>query len=110
MIFTSLSDPSQPDDGVNSGTNYSFFENINQMGILRATIMQLQHQWIITVDGLAYFDKDSLQQLVDNLCHPSGRVPDPNLNAGQGATTPTAGFLYGAKPQRGLLISGQMGR
>ena len=80
------------------------------MGILHATIMQLQHQWIIPVDGLADIDKDSLQQLVDNLCHPSGRVPDPNLNAGQRATTPTAGFLFGAKPQKGLLIACEMGR
>ena len=43
------------------------------------------------------FDKDSLQQLTDNLRKPGGRIPDPNPNAAEGATIPTPAFTYEAK-------------
>ena len=48
---------------------------------------------------LAGFDKDSLQQLVDNLRRPGGRVPDPNPNAAISAMTPTPVFLFGAESE-----------
>ena len=83
----------------------SIFENINQMEIPHATITQLQYEGIITVDDLTDFDKDSLQQLADNLCHPSGRVPDPYPSAAPGATIPTPGFVFGAKSQKQLLLA-----
>ena len=56
----------------------TFFEHAEQMGIPHATVMQLQSEGITLVADLADFDKDSLQQLVDNLRHPGGRVLDPN--------------------------------
>ena len=56
----------------------TFFEHAEQMGIPHATVMQLQSEGITLVAGLADFDKDSLQQLADNLRCPGGCVPDPN--------------------------------
>ena len=41
----------------------SFFENIDQMGIQHATVVQLALEGIQTVDDLTDFDKEALQQL-----------------------------------------------
>ena len=41
-----------------------FFENADQMGVQHATVVQLALE---TVDNLADFDKEALQQLADNL-------------------------------------------
>ena len=41
----------------------AFFENADQMGIPHVTVVQLQQEGIATIDDLADFDKDSLQQL-----------------------------------------------
>ena len=46
-------------------------------------MVQLQHDGIQSVADLADFDKDSLQQLADNLRKPGGRIPDPNPNAAE---------------------------
>ena len=45
----------------------SFFENADQMGVQHATVVQLALEGIQTVDDLADFDKEALQQLADNL-------------------------------------------
>ena len=77
-----------------------FFENNDQMGIPHETMVQMQHEGIYSVPDLADFDKDSLQQLADNLRKPGGTIPDPNPNAAEGATIPTPAFTYGAKSQK----------
>ena len=56
----------------------TFFEDDKQMGMPHATVIQLQTEWIMTVGDLADFEKDSLQQLAENLCHTGGRIPDPS--------------------------------
>jgi hypothetical protein len=66
----------------------AFFENGHQMGIPHATVVQLATEGIISVIDLADFDKESLQQLADNLRRP-GRVSDPNPPAQPGATIAT---------------------
>ena len=59
----------------------AFFEHADQMGIPHVTVVQLQAKGITSVSDLADFNKESLQQLADNLRLPSGRVPDPNPGA-----------------------------
>ena len=83
----------------------TFFEHAEQMGIPHATVIQLQSEGITLVSDLADFDKNSLQQLVDNLRHPGGRVPDPNPGAPSGSTIPTPPFVFGAKSQRRIAIA-----
>ena len=81
----------------------TFFEHADQMGIPHTTVMQLHAEGIEAVADLADFDKDSLQQLADNLRRPGGCILDPNPGAPAGATVPTPPFVFGAKSQSGLL-------
>ena len=74
-----------------------FFECPEQMGIPHATMVQMQLEGIESVADLADLEKDSLQQLADNLRKPGGRITDPDPNAPAGATIPTPAFTYGAK-------------
>ena len=83
----------------------AFFENGDQMGIPNATVMQLQNEGISSVDDLIDFDKDTLQQVADNLCCPGGRIQDPTPGAALGATIPTPPFVFGAKSQKRLLAA-----
>ena len=83
----------------------TFFEHAHQMGIPHATVLQLQSEGITLVSDLADFDKDSLQQLVDNLRRPGGRVLDPNPAAQPGSTIPTPPFVFGAKSQRCIAVA-----
>jgi predicted DNA-binding WGR domain protein len=83
----------------------AFFENAAQMGIPHATVIQLQDEGISTVDDLADFDKDTIEQIAANLRRPAGRVPDPNPAAAVGATIPTPPFVFGAKSQMRLINS-----
>ena len=39
----------------------------DQMAIPRPTLAQLRNEGIATIDGLGEFDKDTLQQINDNL-------------------------------------------
>ena len=55
----------------------SFFENADQMGVQHATVVQLALEGIQTVDDLADFDKEALQQLADNLQRPGIESPTP---------------------------------
>ena len=77
----------------------AFFEQLDQMGIPHVTMLQLQAEGITSVSDLANFNKDSLQQLADNLRRPGGCVPDPNPAAQAGSTIPTPPFVFGAKSQ-----------
>ena len=83
----------------------TFFENNDQMGIPHEIMVQLQPEGIQSVADLAAFDKDSLQQLGDNLRKPAGRIADLNPNAAAGATIPTSAFTYGAKSQKRLSVA-----
>ena len=83
----------------------AFFEHPDQMGIPHATMVQMQQEGIQSVADLADFEKQSLQQLADNLRKPGGRVPGPDPNAPNGATIPTPAFTYGAKSQKRLTVA-----
>ena len=83
----------------------TFFEHADQMGIPHTTVLQLHSEGITSVSDLADFNKDSLQQLADNLRHPGGRVPDPNPAALPGSTIPTPPFVFGAKSQRHITVA-----
>ena len=45
----------------------AFFKNADQMVVQHATVVQLAQEGIQSIDDLADFDKDALQQLADNL-------------------------------------------
>ena len=83
----------------------AFFEHADQMGIPHVTVVQLQAEGITSVSDLADFNKDSLQQLADNLRHPGGHVPDPDPAAQPGSTIPTPPFVFGAKSQRRIAVA-----
>ena len=88
----------------------SFFENADQMRIQHATVVQLALEGIQTVDDLADFDKEALQQLADNLRRPGGKVPNPDPGAAAGSTIPTPAFVFGAKSQKRLGIACELVR
>ena len=83
----------------------TFFEHADQMGIPHTTVMQQCAKGIDAVADLADFNKDSLQQLADNLRCPGGCVLDPNPGAPAGATIPTPPFVFGAKSQKQIAIT-----
>ena len=83
----------------------TFFESPDQMGIPHATMVQMQQEGIQLVADLAHFEKESLQQLADNLRRPGGRIADPDPNAPAGATIPIPAFTYGAKSQKRLTVA-----
>ena len=83
----------------------TFFKHANQMGIPHATVLQLQSKGITLVSDLADFNKNSLQQLADNLRHPGGHVLDSNPGAPPGSTIPTPPFVFGAKSQRHITVT-----
>ena len=74
------------------------------MGIPYATMVQMQQEGIQSVADLADFEKQSLQQLADNLRKPGGRVADPDPKF-LGATIPTPAFTYGARSQKRLTVA-----
>ena len=82
-----------------------FFENADQMGVQHATVVQLAQEGIQSIDDLADFDKEALQQLADNLQRLGGRVPNPNPGEADGETIPTPAFVFGAKSQKHLGIA-----
>ena len=75
------------------------------MGVQHATVIQLALEGIQTVEDLADFNKEALQQLADNLRRPGGRVPNPNPGEAAGSTIPTPAFGFGAKSQKSLGIA-----
>ena len=68
-------------------------------------MVKMQHEGIQSVADLAGFEKQSLQQLADNLRKPGGRVPDSDPNAALGATIPMPAFTYGAKSQKRFTVA-----
>ena len=66
---------------------------------------ELGIEGIVAVRDLADFDKDSLQQLADNLRKPGGWVADPNPAAAAGAMIPTPAFAFRAKSQKQLRVA-----
>jgi hypothetical protein len=83
----------------------AFFEDPGQMGIPHETVVQLALEGIESINDLADFDKDALQQLADNLRCPGGCIPDPNPAAAAGATIPTPPFVFGTKSQKRLAVA-----
>ena len=83
----------------------AFFEHADQMRTRHITMLQLQAEGITLVSDLADFNKDSLQQLADNLRRPGGRLPDPNPAAQPGSTIPTPPFVFGATSQRRIAVA-----
>ena len=77
--FSSLSDPYRLKINMvlTTAQMTTFFKNANQMGIQHATVVQLAWEGIQSIDDLANFDKDALQQLVDNLRRQGGESPIP---------------------------------
>jgi hypothetical protein len=77
----------------------AFFENADQMAIPNATVMELVNEGINTVDDLAEFDKETIDQIAHNLRRP--------------AIAPAAGghhFVFGAKSQKRLKIACELVR
>ena len=90
---------------ITAAQTMAFFENPNQMGILHVMVIQLQVEGITTIQDLADFYKDTLQQLTENLRKPAGRIPDPNPAAAAGAMIPTPSFALGAKSQHRISVA-----
>jgi hypothetical protein len=72
----------------------AFFENAQHMAIPNATVVQLVAYGINTVDALAEFDKDTINQIASNLCRPP---------AGQH-------YVFGAKSQKRLTAAAEIVR
>ena len=68
-------------------------------------MVQMQLEGIQSIANLAEFEKDSLQQLAENLRNPGGRNADPDPNGSAGATITTPTFTYGAKSQKRLTVA-----
>jgi hypothetical protein len=64
------------------------------------TIIQLQQEGILSINNLADFNKDSPQQVADNLQHSGGCIPDPNPAVAPGAMISTPLFVFKAKSQK----------
>ena len=83
----------------------AFFETPDQMGIPHATMVQMPQEGIKSVSDLTDFEKESLQQLADNLRKTGGRIADPDPYEPLGATIPMPAFTYGAKSQKRLTVA-----
>jgi hypothetical protein len=75
-----------------------FFEAADQMAIPNATVLELVNEGIDTVDDLAEFDKETIDQIANNLRRP--------------AVAPAAGthFVFGAKSQKRLKVACELVR
>ena len=88
----------------------AFFENADQMGIARETVLKLQQEGINEPDDLVEFDKDTLNQVAENLRKPGERVPNPDPNAAAGSTIQRAPYVFGAKSHKRLLETSELVR
>ena len=90
-----------------------FFEENDHMEIPRTTLLQLQNEVITRVDNPDDFDKETLQQIAENLRRPGGRIPDHKyvppvlmpVPAPIVPTVPTSPFIFGAKSQNHLQVA-----
>ena len=88
----------------------AFFENDDQMGIPHATVVQLEDQGLLSPDDLTEFDTEAFKEIAANLRRPTGRIPDPNPGAAEGATIPQPPFVFGAKSQQRLKAAAELTR
>ena len=88
----------------------AFFENADQMGVQHAMVVQQAQEGIQSIDDLADFDKEALQQLADNLQCPGERVPNPDPGTAVGETIPVPAFVFGGKSQKCLGIACELVR
>jgi hypothetical protein len=85
----------------------AFFKAQDQMGIPTDTRLQLANEGI---EDVSDFDKDKLMQVSNNLQHPGGRIANPDPNTPPRATIAQPLFVFGAKPQKYLLVACDMVR
>jgi hypothetical protein len=71
-----------------------FFENAAQMVIRNATVVELVNEGINTVDDLLEFEKDTIAQIVYNLCRPPAGAP----------------HVFGGKSQKRLIVACELVR
>ena len=98
---------------VSAAQNTAFFTAAAQMAIPRGTATQLANEGILVIADLIDFDKDTIEQIANNLRRPSGRIPDPNYippvplprPAPAVPTIPQPPFVFGAKSQKRLLTA-----
>ena len=74
-----------------------FFDEKGQMAIPHATVIPIHHKRIDHVNDLADFEKDTLNQVANNLRRPGGCILDPNTGYAAGSTIPTPSFVFGVK-------------
>jgi hypothetical protein len=77
-----------------AGQTTAFFEAADQMAIPHATVLELVNEGIDTVDDLAEFENETIDQIANNLRRP--------------AVAPAAGghhFVFGAKSQKRLKVA-----
>ena len=73
----------------------TFFTDAGQMGIPAATVTQMANEGISTVDDLIDFDKDTIDQMANNLRRPPGGA---------------AAFAFGARSAKRLLTATKLVR
>ena len=71
----------------------SFFKNATQMAIPRPTVQQMVNEGISSVDDLAEFTKENIDNLATSLC----KTPRP--------APATGNFVFGAKSQKRLIVA-----
>lgn len=82
----------------------AFFEDADQMGLPNATVAKLAaDEGIASPNDLENFDKDTFEQVVDNLRKPGDRIRNPDRNAPAGSTIPRPPYIISAKSLKRLL-------
>ena len=80
-----------------------FFKDADNMGLPHDTVIQLQNEGIDNPMEPLDFDKDSLNQVAENLQSPGGWIPIPDPNAVAELTILRPPFVFSAKSQKHLL-------
>ena len=89
------------------------FETNNQMDIPNTTVAHIVNEGIYKVTNIPPFDKDTLQDITENIRRPGGRVPDPNyidlvplpVLPLPLTTILNRPFVFGVKSQKRFLIA-----
>ena len=82
-----------------------FFQNAATMGIPGETVVQFGNEGITTVDNLVDFEKKTIQQVANSHWRPGIRIPYPTPNAVPEEKIPTPSFVFGANPQKRILVA-----
>eukprot|EP00957_Ditylum_brightwellii_P121441 9261554-Ditylum_brightwellii.AAC.1 len=77
------------------------------MGIDKGALIQLANEGINEVEDLADVDKETLQQVTENLKRLGKMIPNLDPSAASGSTTPQTPFPFGSKFQKRLLSSAE---